>query len=320
MCSYAKRELDAVGVAYEPGYNSDNSAMWAALNAIGHTGGVGIPVINCCNEILVQPGGSNGISMPDFLAKAATCANSHSGPPPPPTPAPAMSARGPCVLDAAGCVSSPNFPSNYGSNERCTIGPNFGTITVESFDTENNWDKLFVDGTTYMGSNGPAGVNAVGDITWNSDGSVSKKGWKICGPVPTPAPAPPAPAPSGPTPCTGPDCNIPGCTGDDCNIPGGPCTGPDCNIPGCTGDDCNIPGGPCTGPDCNIPGGPCTGPDCNIPGGPCTGPDCNIPGCTGDDCNVPGSGGQPNAVGPPGPAGPPGPPGPPGPNAGPGSS
>jgi len=294
--------------------------MFHQAAAIGHspyTGGVAMSVVNICNEIFMQPLGS-GIGLSEYLEKARRCAASVPGPP---TPAPGFSVQGPCSqMDADGCVTSPNYPGNYGSNERCTIGPNFGTIRVEAFNTERSSDKMFVNGEARSGHAGyrnegpPAGVNSVGYIEWISDVSVSKKGWKIC------SENPPS---TEPQPCTGPDCNI----------PGQPCTGP----------DCNIPGAPCTGPDCNIPGAPCTGPDCNIPGAPCTGPDCNIPGCTGDDCNIedfqgppgpagppgppgqqgawiPEGGAQPNVVGPPGPPGPPGPNGPPGRDAGPGDA
>ena len=118
-------------------------------------------------------------------------------PPPPPAPPLPLTVQGPCVMDDQGCVTSPNFPSNYASNGQCTIGPNFGEIAVVEFNTEQGWDKLFVDGTAYMGNyngnSGPLhGAEAVGDITWNSDGSVETKGWKICRANPPAPPPPPA--------------------------------------------------------------------------------------------------------------------------------
>jgi len=271
--------------------------MFNQAAAIGHTpynGGVAMPVVNICNEIFMQPLGS-GIALDEYLEKARRCATSVPGPP---TPAPGFSVQGPCSqMDADGCVTSPNYPGNYGSNERCTIGPNFGTIRVDAFDTERNGDKMFVNGEARSGHSGYAhegprsmeGVNSVGYIEWFSDVSANSKGWKIC------SENPPS---TEPQPCTGPDCNIPGqpCTGPDCNIPGAPCTGPDCNIPGCTGDDCNIDFG--DEEDFQGPPGP-------------AGP----PGPQGDAGEwVPAGGAQPNVVGPPGPAGPPGPPGPPGPD------
>jgi len=323
---YAKNQMNGQSIPFTE--NPNTQQMWDALAAISHTGSVGIPVIKCCNEVFVQPGGHSGISMADFLVKAETCANSQPGPPPPPAPAVPVSVQGPCVLDDDGCVTSPNFPANYGNNERCTIGPNFGVISVSEFNTERNWDKLFVDGTAfhgrYTGSNGPLhGAEAVGDITWNSDGSVVKKGWKICreAPPPPPTPGPPTPAPTPPPGYA--DLGVGKClsaAGQDpahewhsgqsstceslCNARptcGGYSASPwHCLLwmePGLIGGGANWGGAHCKALQSPPPPPPpppapqpCTGPDCNIPGGPCTGPDCNIPGgpCTGPDCNIPG--------------------------------
>jgi len=54
---------------------------------------------------------------------------------------------------------------------------------VESFRTENGYDKLTVGGKRYSGNDGPVGVNMKGGdvMTWRADGSVNRKGWKICG-------------------------------------------------------------------------------------------------------------------------------------------
>ena len=75
---YAKREMNGRSIPFTE--NPDGRQMYDALAAIGHTGGIGIPVIKCCNEVFVQPGGSAGISMQAFLTKAETCANSQPGP------------------------------------------------------------------------------------------------------------------------------------------------------------------------------------------------------------------------------------------------
>ena len=57
-------------------------------------------------------------------------------------------------------MSSPNFgESRYDNNQACTIrAVASGTISVNSFVTEDGYDILIVDGTQYSGSQGPVGV------------------------------------------------------------------------------------------------------------------------------------------------------------------
>lgn len=94
---------------------------------------------------------------------------------------------GQCQVDVEGCVTSPNYPQNYGSRESCLIDVNADKATpikVESFLTESRFDQLKVNGQYYSGSGqGLSGVLPVGSVTWKSDGSVQKAGWKLC---PTP--------------------------------------------------------------------------------------------------------------------------------------
>jgi len=93
---------------------------------------------------------------------------------------------GQCQIDRSGCVSSPNYPEKYGSNDKCVISvtPWKATpIKVESFHTES-YDKLQVNGKFYHSDGaGLEGVLPVGDMVWESDGSLEKSGWKLC---PTP--------------------------------------------------------------------------------------------------------------------------------------
>merc|ERR1719460_2724342 len=49
-----------------------------------------------------------------------------------------------------------------------------------AFDTERGYDKLVVNGATYDGRSGPEGVIPNGVISWTSDSSVTRSGWKIC--------------------------------------------------------------------------------------------------------------------------------------------
>ena len=58
------------------------------------------------------------------------------------------------------CVSSPNYPANYGNSEACTITPQAsGTLSVTSFSTESGFDHLTIDGVWYDGTTGPDGVS-----------------------------------------------------------------------------------------------------------------------------------------------------------------
>jgi len=105
----------------------------------------------------------------------------------PPIDAPGAGAwsvtEGACAVDG-NCVTSPNFPSPYADNQGCSISvqANGQAISVEDFQTEGNYDILFVNGEAFSGSNGPAGkYPSTGvPITWTSDYSVTSAGWKIC--------------------------------------------------------------------------------------------------------------------------------------------
>jgi len=86
-------------------------------------------------------------------------------------------------MDDNGCAMSPNYPSLYGNDESCTIRVDIaaiGPLNVESFQTEHHYDKLKLNGRSYSGSQGPNNVVPSGDITWSSDYSVKRSGWKIC--------------------------------------------------------------------------------------------------------------------------------------------
>jgi len=92
--------------------------------------------------------------------------------------------QGSCSL-VGRCVTSANYPSNYGNSEACTITAlEAGTMKVEAFDIEPCCDMLEVkvNGSTYGGTKGPQGVVLdVGDIlSWTSDGSAVESGWKLC--------------------------------------------------------------------------------------------------------------------------------------------
>merc|ERR1719220_234457 len=104
--------------------------------------------------------------------------------PPAPTPAPppgtwTLSGTG-CVMDGD-CISSLNYPSNYGNNEQCTVTLSGDiAISVDAFSTEAGYDLLTMGGNTYSGTSGPASGTYSGSIAWASDYSVTRSGWKMC--------------------------------------------------------------------------------------------------------------------------------------------
>ena len=87
-----------------------------------------------------------------------------------------------CVRDGE-CVTSKNYPNNYGSNEACTIRFKGSGIWFEGFDVEPhatcNYDALTINGNKHCGSVAPVAV-PTGPIEWKTDGSVVKGGWKLC--------------------------------------------------------------------------------------------------------------------------------------------
>eukprot|EP01062_Namystynia_karyoxenos_P025232 TRINITY_DN198_c0_g1_i8.p1 TRINITY_DN198_c0_g1~~TRINITY_DN198_c0_g1_i8.p1 ORF type:complete len:2515 (+),score=224.21 TRINITY_DN198_c0_g1_i8:121-7545(+) len=79
-------------------------------------------------------------------------------------------------------------------------------ISVWEFETEGCCDKLTVDGVPYAGDEGPDGVLARTRLEWETDHSLTQRGWLIClvepsTESPTGSPerdsAPPTPSPSG---------------------------------------------------------------------------------------------------------------------------
>jgi len=110
------------------------------------------------------------------------------GAPPTPTPAPTpapppgtwtISGSG-CVMDG-NCITSSNYPSAYGNSESCTINLSGSvSVTTSAFNTESGYDYLTAGGTQYAGTSGPATNWYTGTISWATDSSVTKSGWKLC--------------------------------------------------------------------------------------------------------------------------------------------
>jgi len=116
----------------------------------------------------------------------------------PPTPAPpsvwtSTAEMGGVCRTTERCVSSPNFPQKYGSNELCVLHVNeSGILHIESFDTESTLDYLMVGDEKFSGDEGSMmiAVNPDTTIEWTSDVSGFFKGWRAC--LEPPAPAPPS--------------------------------------------------------------------------------------------------------------------------------
>merc|ERR1719471_1259846 len=111
----------------------------------------------------------------------------YTGPPTPPPPTPAPPPPGTWELTGSGCqmegdcISSLNYPANYGNNKACDVKL-WGDIPLrfEAFNTERRYDFLRVGGQAYDGTSGPADGSYSGALKWATDGSVTKTGWKVC--------------------------------------------------------------------------------------------------------------------------------------------
>eukprot|EP00964_Phaeocystis_antarctica_P088674 scaffold56452_cov59-Phaeocystis_antarctica.AAC.1 len=132
---------------------------------------------------------------------------SPSPPPPSPSPPPAaayFTVVGPCTVDGA-CARSPNYPSDYGDSQLCTITPTSLAVgqllSATAFDTQGKYededyvaDKLIVNGVTYSGTIGPSNVLlGSASFTWSSDQFVTGAGWEVCAHAPPPPMSPPPP-------------------------------------------------------------------------------------------------------------------------------
>ena len=119
------------------------------------------------------------------------------------------------------CFYTPNYPSNYGYSQTCTITANYAvTLYVEDFYLEYSascsYDYLTLAGTKYCGSGVNKGPNnmeiAAGTVmTFTSDYGASYSGFEICGtrgptlgPTLQPSPRPTQPPSSSPAPSTPP--------------------------------------------------------------------------------------------------------------------
>lgn len=94
--------------------------------------------------------------------------------------------KGDCKIDENCCLTSPNYPDNYGADQTCFIevGSDPGPIEQRRFQTEGWWDtfelKTFAGSQHFSGSTGPHDEIPYGEIRFTSDGSINKRGFKLC--------------------------------------------------------------------------------------------------------------------------------------------
>ena len=93
------------------------------------------------------------------------------------------------VASDATCFRSPNYPSNYGNNQQCTItvaAHEEVTLSVTAYSTGLWYDSLTVNDEQYDGTSGPEGVHVAAGSTiyFASDGAVTSSGFEICGAPP----------------------------------------------------------------------------------------------------------------------------------------
>ena len=92
---------------------------------------------------------------------------------------------GECQLEDD-CLTSPNYPENYGEHQACEIHITdewVGYLDVHHFATEHYFDFLIVNDVEYSGavSSPPFdGVIPSGTIFWTADYIFNEAGFKIC--------------------------------------------------------------------------------------------------------------------------------------------
>jgi len=115
------------------------------------------------------------------------CNSDLTNPPTPPSSNMTL-IQGACTLQGD-CVSSPNYPSSYSSDETCNISVNNGGyLTSTTFSTESYYDQVSIRrrGGSYSGTS--AGAPTISNvyvprsstIDWSTDQSASSTGWQIC--------------------------------------------------------------------------------------------------------------------------------------------
>ena len=163
--------------------------------------------------------GANGWIQTQMTNLAASCTTSQptpsrapTAPTTPPTSAPtpdelftvtSASPSGACFTTQSGSCFTDGSGS-HGNNEACTIRVNHDVVlSVSEFDVETYFDYVTINGVRYSG-NGGSVINAIAgqevaatsNIYWNSDYSVVRSGFTICGTSTAPTTSPPTDSPT----------------------------------------------------------------------------------------------------------------------------
>jgi len=90
---------------------------------------------------------------------------------------------GDCDTQNDNCVSSGNFPAVHGNNEECIVTVSKdSTVTPSSvWELENDYDHILINGVDVERRNSvPSTLSQDDVIRWESDGSVTNRGWQLC--------------------------------------------------------------------------------------------------------------------------------------------
>ena len=83
----------------------------------------------------------------------------------------------------ADCVSSLNYPSQYGNGESCsiTINQDVHVSVGSTFSLETCCDQLMINGVdTEYSEAVPTTLTSDDAITWFTDDGVTSEGWQLC--------------------------------------------------------------------------------------------------------------------------------------------
>jgi len=87
-----------------------------------------------------------------------------------------------CTVSGS-CVSSQNYPSHYGNQQSCTVTmtQNVRLAVQSPFEIERSYDWLRINNAAkWTAGEIPSTLTSGSTISWSTDYSVTKDGWKIC--------------------------------------------------------------------------------------------------------------------------------------------
>jgi len=87
-----------------------------------------------------------------------------------------------CTVSGS-CVSSKNYPSHYGNQQSCTVTmtQNVRLAVQSPFEIERSYDWLRINNAAkWTAGEIPSTLTSGSTISWSTDYSVTKDGWKIC--------------------------------------------------------------------------------------------------------------------------------------------